>query len=148
MKFKRYILMLLFVFTGVLSSFAQSVKVTQLESKKPAAYDIVFQADQDIAPQGEIDIIFPQDFNISQVILADSRTLTGGLTVTVNKDTVKIKRSGLGDVVSAGSTPDIKLATVINPQDMDKEYDFRILIRENNRVISNRTLTSTLSPRN
>ena len=131
-----FLLSILLSFQIVLAQTQLTVKASQLQPRKYAAYDFAFVASQEIAKDAEIDIVFPKEFILSKVVMADSRAMNGGLTVEVKGDTVKVKRSGRGNSVPAGSSIDVKLASVINARDMAKDFNFLILIKQQKNIIA------------
>jgi len=117
---------------GIDSVWAQeiiSVKATQTTPRTAATYQFMFTTEQDLPANAEIDIVFPSYFILSKAVLADSRAINGGFTVSVKNDTVKVKRSGMGSVVPKGRAVDLLLASIINPREMAPSYEFSILIR-------------------
>lgn len=122
------------IFFGVVIanlSWAQTsftVRATQTTPRTFAAYQFVFTTEQELPANAEIEIIFPSYFILSKVVLADSRTISGGFSVAVNGDTVRVKRSGLGSIIPRGRTVDLLLASIINPREMAPEYEFTFSI--------------------
>lgn len=125
----------------------ETVVATRITPLKSAAYEFVFQADANISPGMEIDVVFPKQFNLTKVLLAASDKITSGFTVSVRGDTVRAKRTNAGITVSRGEMCDLKIASIINPQVIDRQYKFTVLLRNKSRILAKRTLSQTISKR-
>ncbi len=98
------------------SLFAQSrlqVSATDTAPQRPAAYIFTFTLDSELGKDGRIGVVFPGEFDLSQVAMADSRAMTGGLALTVRKDTVWAARTGRGAALPAGTRVDLVLAVAV-----------------------------------
>ena len=125
----------------------EKVVATRITPLKSAAYQFFFRADADISPGMEIDVVFPKQFNLTKVLLAASDKIKSGFTVSVHGDTVKTKRSKFGITISKGELFDLKIASIINPQLIDKDYQFIVLLRKENRILSKKSLTIKITKR-
>jgi len=134
-KILPVVLLSLFLVKSVLSQQLVSVSATQLQPGHQAGYKFVINTDQAISPTASFVIIFPKEFLLDRAILCGSHGFNGGLTMQVNQDTVRIQRSGLGTEQPAGEI-DLFVGSVVNPEDMEKEYEFQVYHNENNRPVS------------
>ena len=147
---KRIVQLSLVLFLTLLHALAAaqerfSVAATNVSSQKAAAYNFVLNLDQALSNTAEIQIDFPETFKTSLVLMADSRVVNGGFSVNVEDQTVIVQRTGLGDAIASGEEFDLKLATVINPADMQGERDFTIRFLENNNIVLESTFKSDIS---
>ena len=132
---KGIILINLLFLSPLLAQFSLEVQATSVVPRKFAAYDFVFQSLQNIPPSAEFLIVFSKDFLLAKIVMADSRSMTGGFTIAVQSDTIIAKRTGLGNTLAAREQADLKVAMIANPTDMEKEHDFHFIIRDNGRVL-------------
>lgn len=134
-KILPVLLLSLFLVKSVLSQQLVSVSATQLQPGHQGGYKFVINTAQPVSPAASFTIIFPKEFYPDRAILCGSKALNGGMTMEVNQDTVRIIRSGLGTEQPAGEI-DLFVGSVVNPDDMEKEYEFQIIHYENNRQVS------------
>jgi len=125
----------------------ETVVATRMTPLKSAAYQFFFRADANISPGMEIDVVFPKQFNLTKVLLAASDKITSGFTVSVHGDTVRAKRTNAGITVLRGEMCDLKIASIINPQAIDRPYQFTVLLREGKHVFSKRILSPKIAKR-
>ena len=92
----------LFSVKSVLSQQLVSVHATQLEPRKEAGYKFVIETADPVTKNASFDIVFPGEFLLNNLIMGSSTTMNGGLIVTVNNDTVRVSRSGLGAELPSG----------------------------------------------
>lgn len=119
---------------------AEGVYSTSLVPLKNAVYKFVFTTENDIPPDAEINIVFPPQINLSRVVHAGSKTFTGGFDVSVIQDTLIAKRTGRKNSVAPNNLCDFKVASIINPSDMARQYGFKILIKENNSIFEEKEM--------
>ncbi len=106
-----------------------TVTATSVNAQAQAIYHFTFMADREIGSSASIGIVFPSDFDLTLVKMADSRTMNGGLQITVSADTVWARRSGLGKAIASGTRVDLLLAAVVSVE-MAQSADFQVLHRE------------------
>ncbi len=90
-----------------------TVTATSTAAGTPAVYVFSFTADQELSPRAGLAVVFPSGFDLSKVVMADSRSMDGGWLVRVQGDTVWAQRSGLGKAMAAGTAVDLILAAVV-----------------------------------
>jgi len=125
----------------------EKVVATRVTPLKSAAYQFFFRAGADISPGMEIDVVFPKQFNLTKVLLAASDKIKSGFTVSVHGDTVRAKRTNAGITVSRGALCDLKIASIISPRVIDRQYQFTVLLRNGKRILSKRTLSQKIAKR-
>ena len=125
----------------------ETVVLTRITPLKSAAYQFFFRADANISPGMVIDVVFPKQFNLTKVLLAASDKIKSGFTVSVHGDTVRAMRTNAGITVSSGELCDLKIASIINPQVIDKQYQFTVLLRKGKRILSKRPLSLKIAKR-
>lgn len=116
-----------------------SVSATQIQPVKPAAYIFNFQFDSPVTATSQIEIGFSEKFTLLQNIIASSKDLSGGLEARVEKQKLVLKRVKSSETVPAGETLEIRTASIVNPEDMDKPHEFNILL------INGNTITDSIS---
>ena len=130
--FSLAILMGLIVFAGnsVSALPADTVEVfaRHPESGERSTYQINFEISRPIPAKAIIRVTFPDEFDLSDLIIAGSTTINGGFDLSVNKQVVTMKRSGLGREISANEKVDVKFAIVKNPGQPSDNYKIVIEI--------------------
>ncbi|MBN1542429.1 hypothetical protein JW992_09810 [candidate division KSB1 bacterium] len=128
---KRTFLSVFALAAAVFAQDGETVRVFDARPRELTAYSVVWVADRPVAADAVIGVVFPSLCNLSQVVMADSRKLNGGVSVSVLGDTVWVQRSGLGATVAAGDTVDISIASIFNPPADSEPLEFQILERRN-----------------
>ena len=106
-----------------------TITATSVAPQTASAYIFSFVADQEISPRAALAIVFPSAYDLSQVVLVDSRTLDGGLEVRVRQDTVWALRSGRGKSIVAGTRVDLIFAAVLKTASGSDGSQFVLLHR-------------------
>ncbi len=93
------------------------VDVRPLSSTAGAAtlYRFDFTLQDTLRPDGVIEVVFPEGFDLSRVVVAGSQSINGGFRVEVKGQTVVLRRQGRGAARRPGEKVDVMLATVRNP---------------------------------
>ena len=86
------------------------------ESGERSTYQITFQVSKPIPANAVLRITFPDEFDLSDLMIAGSITINGGFDLQVNNQVVTIKRSGLGREIPANEKVDVKFAIIKNPE--------------------------------
>ena len=107
------------------------VAAAPLEPGSPAVLRFDFDLPAPILPQWRMGIIFPAEFNRSQLLLAASQKLNGGFTVANSGDTLWVSRTGVGDTLKVVNSVDISIASVKLPDDVVREYQFGFIFWDN-----------------
>jgi hypothetical protein len=76
------------------------------------------------------------------VMMAVSERMDGNLKPTVKDNVVSLTRHNAKSTIPAGETIDMKLASVINPSQSDKEWDFTVTLHNGNAETSKQSLRS------
>lgn len=93
-----------------------------------STYQINFQISKPIPAKAIIRVTFPDEFDLSDLIIVGSTTINGGFDLSVNKQVVTMKRSGLGREIPANEKVDVKFAIVKNPGQPSDNYKIVIEI--------------------
>lgn len=103
---------------GLVLAEVNSAKVQPLspQAGKASVYEVRFRLTEAFPKTGSVTLEFPQDFDLSQLILAGSPNVKGGFKVFVKGQKVRLQRSGLGEVVPPKTEMIIRLANVKNPK--------------------------------
>jgi hypothetical protein len=136
--FVLMLLMGLTFFTGnsVMAVPADTIEVVAKhpESGKSSIYQINFVISKPIPPKAIIRVIFPAEFDLSDLMIAGSTTINGGFDLEVDRQMVIMKRSGLGREISANEKVDVKFAIVKNPNQPGDNYKIEIEILDNEEI--------------
>jgi hypothetical protein len=120
------LLMSILIFAGksVIAAPADTIEVIARhpESGERSTYQINFKVSKQIPAKAVIRITFPDEFDLSDLIVAGSTTINGGFDLSVNKQVATIRRSGLGKEIPANTKVDIKFAIVKNPDQPADNY--------------------------
>jgi hypothetical protein len=133
-------LCLILLSTGLTAQVAEGVYATSLGPLKNAAYKFVFAVESEIPAEATINIVFPPQINLSKVVHAASKAIDGGFTVSVIQDTLIAKRNGNRNFVASNTICDFVVAVVLNPVDLEQQYIFKVLIRENTTMLEEREM--------
>ncbi len=112
-----------------------NVSATNREASKPAAYIFEVVFDSEVRPDSRIDITFPKAFNTQLVMMAVSEKLDGNLMASVKDNVISLSRQNASTTIAAGDTIDLKVASVINPGQMEQEWDFDVALVNDNTTI-------------
>ena len=121
------------------------VYATNTEPSQSAAYIFEVNFDSELQQASQIEIIFPPQFNIQNVVMASSSALDGGLKAEAARDTLKLSRVNGSNTVPSGQLVDLKLATLLNPSEPSSDYTFTVLLKNDETVVERQTLTSALN---
>lgn len=98
------------------------------ESGERSTYQINFVVSKPIPAKAIIRVTFPDDFDLSDLMIAGSTTINGGFDLSVNRSVVTMKRSGLGREILANEKVDVKFAIIKNPDQPSDNYKIVIEI--------------------
>ena len=93
-------------------------------------YSLEFNLPDSLLPNGAISIIFPETFDLSNVALAASTSINGGLATLVNGSEIIVFRKGEGDLKARGTRVDIKLSAIGNPKKGAGSHGLRVFVHE------------------
>ena len=144
--FKRFFIRtvaLSMLFAATIHAQNSGVYATTVEPAKPAAYifEVIFASE--LSPTSHIEIVFPQAFNLSSVMMATSDKLDGNLKTSVKKNTLILTRNASG-TVAGGQAIDLKIATIVNPQ-ISQEWDFVVLLKDGTTEIEKKLVRSQIT---
>ena len=130
------------LFTTVMQSEEDAtIHASNTDASKPAAYKFEVNFDSKVTPTSHFEIIFPKTFNVSTAIMAVSDKLDGNLDVTAEKNSIKLHRSGGRNTVDAGEMVDLKVASIINPAQIDRDWDFTFILVDGQREVETKVRT-------
>lgn len=118
--------------------FAQnSIRITPINPSlgSTSIYDIDFILRDSLTAYGAISIVFPKEFDLSNVNIAASSFINGGLSTIVKGQEVIIVRKGEGDLKKLGEKVDIKLSAVRNPNVDAGNYILKLFIHKDGKRI-------------
>jgi len=117
------------------------------EIAKSSVYQINFIVSKPIPVKAIIRVIFPDEFDLSDLMIAGSTTINGGFDLIVDKQVVTMKRSGLGREIPANEKVDVKFAIVKNPNQPADNYKIivEILDNEEKSILKRETLQKIYS---
>ena len=112
-----------------------SVSATHDRPVKPAAYIFNLQFDLPVTSTSQIEITFAEQFTLLQNVIASSDDLSGGLLAKVDRQKLILQRVKAQQDIAAGNRIEIRAASIINPVDMEKSYDFSVLLLTGNSIV-------------
>lgn len=121
-----------------------AVSATNIESSKTAAYIFEVTFDSDLSTNHQINIIFPNAFNINTVIMAVSEKMGGSLKTTVAKTMLTLNPIKADLSIAAGDTVDFQIASIINPAFIDQEWDFTFILTKEQVEIEKKMLSGRI----
>jgi len=122
------------------TSYAQnSVTATPLTPTSPAVYRIDVTFDLNIQPDTEFEIIFPSEFSLLKVMMANSKVLGGSLELEVVDNKVRLSNSKRKNVASQ-TLIDFMIASVINAKDMTKVFTFTVNVLQNGEIAEEKNI--------
>lgn len=136
---------LLLLAPSLLLAQADSVRVNALNpvAGEASVYQLSFVASDTLQPDGVIAVVFPSEFDLSNLKIANSTTINGGFKVSVQGNRALLQRSGLGRKVVPNEKVEIKFATIKNPSDTDGTFQATVEFFSNEQV--RRTETSPIT---
>ncbi len=118
------------------AAWAQSSKQPDLRIQalsaqpgKPSVYEIAFTTREALSPEAEFTLEFPTEFDLSHLQIAGSPEMTGGFTLAREKQTVLVKRSGLGQRVAFGTFVRLRLGSIGNPKNFAGSTEVTLQVR-------------------
>lgn len=82
------------------------------DPERPSLYKIEFTLADTLHADAVMILTFPSDFNLSELEIIGSTTINGGLSMTVDEQTVHVERKVLGDPVVPGKKVDFKIGLI------------------------------------
>lgn len=105
------------------------IQALRAEAGKPSVYEIAFTTSAALTPEAEFMIEFPAEFDLSQLQIAGSPDMSGGFTISRDKQKVLVQRSGLGQTVASGTRVRLRLGAIINPKNFDSNSEVILQFR-------------------
>ncbi len=96
---------------------------------KPSVYEIAFIAQETLTLSAGFVFEFPAEFDLSQLQIAGSPDMSGGFTLTRDKQKVRVQRSGLGQSVASGTLVRLRLGAIINPKNFASTGEVTLQVR-------------------
>ena len=126
----------LVLLTGALSLQAQSLQrvvASPFEPGSPAVLRFEWDNGGPISPLWRMGVVLPSAFDRSQFLLAASRSINGGFTVSNSGDTLWAVRGTSGDRVTDTQRVDLSVASIGLPADLQTSYSFIFIIEDSSR---------------
>lgn len=122
--------LIIFISNSLIAAPADTIAVIAKhpESSERSVYQVNFVVSKPIPAKAIIRVTFPDEFDLSDLMIAGSTTINGGFDMSVNKQVATIKRSGLGKEIPANARVDLKFAIVKNPDQPADNYKIVIEI--------------------
>ena len=127
---KKLLFLLIFLLISGNAIAQSNVRLIALNPQAEAnsIYQLSFITADTLQSEAVFEIVFPGTIDISRVKIAGSATINGGFSVSVSSDTVIVKRSGRGTVITQGQDVSVEIATVKNPGELSEELTARARI--------------------
>jgi len=142
--FAAKLLLALLIANVVQGQSTLKVRATTVEPAQQAAYIFELSFDSDVSPTSQIEIIFPAAFNLNNAVLAASEKIDGMLTARAVKSSLVIKRVQARNPIKAGELVDIKVASILNPNVMDQDWSFKVVVREGQKELGQKVLSTKI----
>ena len=123
-----------FVTTGLAAQNKVQVSALQGKPKQNTLYKIELKLERALEKDAELEVDFPKAFNLSTVQVVGSNTVNGGFSHEITDSSIKIKRSGLGDSVPAGTTAEIFFGPIRNPELIPEIPSVKTVLSEKNKT--------------
>lgn len=131
----KYLVVALFLLAAAAQSQTLvAVEAFPLKAGSPAVIRFIAKSDTILSEKASFCVVMPKGFDISNLIFADSNSLTGGFLVSVKNDTVIVKRSGVGNTIQDNLVFDWAIAVVTLPENVSEQYDFSVRFNNNLRI--------------
>ena len=129
-KISLLFLALLFVFISNASA-QDSLKILPSNPMQNTAsvYTLSFVTTDTLLPDAQIEITLPDDFDLSNVRIANSTTINGGFNAMVNGSKIVLQRKGRGKIILPREKVDIQFGLVLNPTIPLVEFPMIIAIK-------------------
>ncbi len=129
------------------SSSAQekmAIKALRAAPRLASLYEISFVTSEALAVDAEIRISFPASYNLSELEIAGSTSINGGLTLTRDGQRVIVKRSGLGTAVPRGQQVSLQLGLIKNPAAFATAEPVQIEVLHSKKTTTAKAFTSSV----
>lgn len=93
-----------------------SMRALQAGPGLPSLYDVRFTTADTLEREAELVFEFPAALDLSLLEVASSTTITGGFKITRERNVVRVRRTGLGDVVLPNRQVELKLGLIKSPE--------------------------------
>jgi hypothetical protein len=111
---------------------------------KATAYKFSFINEVAVTEKTEIQITFPQGYDLSGLIMATMSPEDGGLATEVNGNVVRIKQLKAMQLIPSGTNCELYLASVINPINFEDLQDFVLNFFENGKSVWRKDIQVTI----
>jgi hypothetical protein len=118
------------------SAFAQTssavtyrLQALRAEANQPSVYEVTITTAQVLEADAEFILEFPQDFDLTMLMVAGSPDMTGGFTLTREEQRVRVQRTDAGVRVAADSPVRLRLGAIMNPGKLEGDYQISIQVR-------------------
>lgn len=138
------LLLALLIATAAHGQSTFKVRATTMEPAQQAAYIFELSFDSDVSPTSQIEILFPIAFNLNNAVLAASDKIDGMLKAQAVKSSLVIKRVQAQKAIKAGEVVDIKVASILNPNVMDQNWSFKVIVRDGQRELGQKVLSTKI----
>lgn len=133
MKYSRILpalLMILTLFLTVQLQAQSSITIDPVDANVGATslYRLEFVLPDSLPATGAISVVFPEQFDLSNVKIAASATIKGGFTTAVVGQEVIVVRKGEGVLHRSGERVDLLLSAVKNPEGIPGSYVLKLSV--------------------
>ena len=124
-----------FNFASLCPAFAQSLSVSSSHSEpgKMAVYRVTFESPKRIQGNVAVALLFPMDFNLSQLKIADISPNPSSIRIQVKQDTVYMFPEDPVDW-QTGEQITLNMAGIFNPTQF-KDFSFALWVENNKEMV-------------
>lgn len=116
-----------------------TIQALKAQPGSNSLYEIAFIPRDTLATDAEIVINFPAACALSELEIAGSTDINGGLQLTRDGQQVTVRRSGLGDALPPGQRVSLKLGMIGNPEDLNASYAAEVTVQSSAQAAPNAT---------
>lgn len=96
-----------------------------------AMYKLSVELENELQADARVQIAFPEQFDLSAIKIAGSNDIKGGFRVETDRNTLTLKRTGLGAVIPAEQKVSIIFGPLKNPDNLADDHLVEITIPRN-----------------
>ncbi len=106
-----------------------SLRALRAEPGKPSLYDLRFTTSDTLDPLAEMVFEFPRELDLRQLQIASSTSINGGFKIFREGNVVRIRRTGLGEVILPGRQVEVKLGLIVSPLSLTAYHEVAFEVR-------------------
>lgn len=106
-----------------------TIHALRAEPGKASLYDIHFTTRDTLDPLAEMTFEFPRDLDLRLLEVASSTSINGGFKIFREGNVVRVRRTGLGEIIPPGQKVELKLGLITSPQNLLGNHEIAFELR-------------------